>query len=220
MPKDYWKLCNEYAPEICSDRLLKDIVDACERCFDADIDDDVWQKRHEYSELCAQLKRLNKPVALLGTGIDGCEVRRFAEYGDKLRFSSYVRSCDEEVHKIFANDKIERLDFLQGKAEEWVVIIADEFHEDSLIKQLNGMGYEEHLSCFSMWDMLYFEGIKVIKKKPVKVTKKDRLRNALHKYNALQLGIKVAAKVLGKVSNAIGKASKVLNKAAGGKGQE
>lgn len=220
IPQDYWSLCQELAPAICNDTLREDIVASCEKLvsdrggMDADIDDEVWLKRHNWSQLCEKLRYLNKPVALLGAGIDGYEARRFAEYGGKLHFAAYVRSSDEEIHEAFANNKIESMDFLQGKAEEWVVIVADEFHEDELIEHLNEMGYEEYSSCFSMWDMLYFIRMndtkkEAVKKETIKLTKKERILRALHKYNAVQLTGKVIAKSGKKIG---GKIAKLGNK--------
>lgn len=195
LPREYWRVCQKYAPAICSNELKQDIVSACVREFDTDMGDDVWLKHHAQSKLCDVLRGLQKPVALLGAGVDGYEARRFAEYGNKLRFSAFVRSSDETVHEAFAHDKIEDMDFLRGKALKWVVIVADEFHESERIKQLEEMGYEEHHTCFSFWDMLYPE--KII------VTKQDRIRRALKKYTATQLVRKVIGKGMAKIGRKI-----------------
>lgn len=205
IPKKYWSLCNEYEPHLCNKQLEKDIIHSVEtdpNC-NADLYDEDWLARCKgYGELFKYLDRADKPIALLGVGIDGYEARRFAEYGNKLHFTAYVRSGDEAVHEAFANDKVESMDFLRGKQDEWIVIVADEFHEDERMQQLAGMGYEEHSTCFSMWDMIYPETI-VVKKKIV--TKKDRIRAAWHKYNALQFAIKAVAKVLGKIASVLDK---------------
>lgn len=222
IPQKYWSLCREYAPELCNECLEKDIIHSVETDIncEGDLYDEDWLARRKgFEELLRYLNAAKRNIALLGTGIDGYESKRFAEYGNKLHFAAYVRSSDEEIHEAFENEKIESMEFLQGKADEWFVIVADQFHESELSKQLEDMDYEDGCTYFSMWDMLYPCPYKVIEKKPfkkdkVKLTKKERICRALHKYNAVQLTGKVIAKIFGKTARAIKRLSKVFDKMA------